>query len=122
MTLLKRNLCYANGIIAQDDIDSSFLIPEECKVPLTIELHPHGVIDGHAWIEERHTTRIPWMLVFLLFWMIKPTITKYVVVHLEQEEMRIDFKFVMNESETIYDNLYHAPESLSIKQVWFHQT
>lgn len=118
MTLLKRNLCTPDGEVFLEDIEPTTILPLECRIPLTIDINEHGVLTGVGWVEEHHTTKLPWLLTLLFFWLITPKVTKKIVVHLEQEKLNVDFNFEFDSSKTVHENLCQAPESLGIKQVW----
>lgn len=119
MTVLKKSLCRIDGTVEVPDVNSSTPVPVELSIPLSMEIVGYGVMDGHAWIEEHEETSWPWFIVLLFFWIITPQITKKVYVQLLQNDMRIEFDFVFDGTKTIHENLYQAPDSLKIKQVWF---
>lgn len=120
MTLLKRSMCSPDGVVIADDIDSAFVVPSTSRVLLSIELAEHHIMDGSAWMEEHHTTWVPWWLVLLFFWCITPVVTRRIFVSLEQDGTVVDFDFKPDDTKSFHDNIYHAPESIGIKQVWFH--
>jgi len=120
MTLLKRNLCYPDRVVVVEDIDDTTVFPHESKIPLTIDMIGKGAIEGVAWVEEHHTTWVPWILVLFFFWCITPTVTHKIFVLLEQNDMTISFDVEFDIMQTIHDNIMGAPKEFGIKEVWIH--
>lgn len=119
-TLLKRNICNIDGTVKDEDVEMTYNLTMDSVIPLSLDVVEHGVMDGFAWVEEHHTTWVPWLLVLLFFWCITPKVTKIVYIHINQGEKIIDFDFVLKENMSVHDNIYNAPKELGINTVWFH--
>lgn len=118
MTILRRDLCYTNGVTFKDDVSIAEPIPSEIIHPVSVDMVGHGVLDGYLWVECHHTHDFSKIACLLFFWLIKPKKELRLFVSLNDGGKIVEFDYQINESKTIFENLSSAPESLGVKSAW----